>query len=57
MEHFLLELLKIGEWTIAIIFIFAIIGVYATIRWIIRLVRGTESAVESGVKNVEDRFK
>jgi hypothetical protein len=56
MEHTLVHLAEGAAWVFGVIFLFAIIGVYATIRWIVGLVTNTERAVESGVHNVEDRF-
>ncbi|MBV8637190.1 MAG: hypothetical protein JO322_03835 [Candidatus Eremiobacteraeota bacterium] len=56
MEHTLIRLAETAAWLFVIIFIFAIVGVVATIRWIINLVTGTERAVETGVHNVEDHF-
>ncbi len=56
MEHILIRLAETAAWFFVIIFIFAIIGVIATIRWIIGLVTNTERAVETGVHTVEDRF-
>lgn len=56
MEQFLIHLAHAAAWTFLVISLFAIIGVIATIRWIIGLVTGTERAVESGVTNVENRF-
>lgn len=56
MEQTIIHLAEGAAWVFAIIFIFAIIGVVATIRWIIGLVTNTEHAVESGVQNVENRF-
>jgi hypothetical protein len=56
MEHALVRLAETAAWLFFIIFIFAIIGVVATIRWIVNLVTNTERAVETGVHNVEDRL-
>ena len=56
MEHTLIRLAETAAWLFVIIFIFAAIGVVATIRWIVKLVTNTERAVETGVHNVEDRF-
>jgi hypothetical protein len=52
MEH---ALAGIG-WFAVIILVFAIIGVIATIRWIIGLVTNTERAVETGVRSVGDKL-
>lgn len=56
MEHALVRLAETAAWLFAIIFVFAVIGVVATIRWIINLVTNTERAVEGGVRDVEDRL-
>ncbi len=56
MEHALIRLAETAAWLFAVIFVFAIIGVVATVRWIINLVTNTEREVETGVHNVEDRF-
>ena len=40
-------------WVLFIIFLFAVIGFIATIRWIVSIVTGAERAVVSGVENVE----
>jgi hypothetical protein len=54
MEQTLVHLAETAAWFFAIVFVFAIIGVVATIHWIVRMVTGAERAVESGVHNVED---
>jgi hypothetical protein len=53
MQQFVVHLLQVGAWTFGIIFLFAIIGVIAVVRWIVNLFRKTEAAVEGGVQNVE----
>ncbi len=53
MEQFVMHLLHAAAWTFGIIFLFAIIGVIATIRWILGLVFKTERAVEGGIQNAE----
>ncbi|HUA09616.1 MAG TPA: hypothetical protein VMA98_10100 [Candidatus Acidoferrales bacterium] len=45
-----------AAWVIFVVIIFAIIGVVATIRWIVGLVTAGERAVEGGVKSVEDKL-
>jgi hypothetical protein len=40
-------------WVLLIIFVFAIIGFIATIRWIYDMLTGAERAVVSGVEGVE----
>jgi hypothetical protein len=56
MEQTLVHLAQDAAWFIVVVLVFAVIGVIATIRWIIGLVTGAEHAVESGVKNVEDKI-
>ena len=53
MEQFVMHLLHAAAWTFGIIFLFAIIGVVATIRWIFGLMFKTERAVEGGIHNAE----
>ncbi|MFN2449151.1 MAG: hypothetical protein ABR508_05070 [Candidatus Baltobacteraceae bacterium] len=57
MEHALLNLVHAAAWAFLIIFLLALVGVIAIIRWIADAVRTTETAVEGGVQNVEERFK
>lgn len=52
----MIHLAETAAWVFFIIFVFAIIGVWATIRWIVNMVTAGERAVESGVHNVEDSF-
>ena len=54
MEQFVTNLLHAAAWTFGLIFLFAIIGVIAVIRWIIGLFMSGERAVESGVQSVEN---
>jgi hypothetical protein len=56
MEHTIIHMAETAAWVFFIIFVFAIIGVWATIRWIINMVTAGERAVESGVHNVGDKF-
>lgn len=56
MEQTMIHLAETAAWVFFIIFVFAIIGVWATIRWIVNMVTAGERAVESGVHNVEDSF-
>ncbi len=53
MEQTFVHLARDAAWFLLIVFVFAAIGVIATIRWIIGLVMGAERAVESGVESVE----
>lgn len=52
----MIHLAETAAWVFVIMIIFAIIGVVATIRWIINMVTAGERAVESGVHNVENTF-
>jgi hypothetical protein len=54
MEQTVIHMAEGAAWVFVIIFVFAIIGVWATIRWIINMVTAGERAVESGVHNVEN---
>jgi len=54
MEHTIIHIAETAAWVFFVIFLFAIIGVWATIRWIVNMVTAGERAVESGVHNVED---
>lgn len=56
MEHILSNLLHTALWFFFIVFVFAIIGVIAVIGWIVNAVHKTESAVETGVANVEEHL-
>lgn len=53
MEQFVSNLLHAAAWTFAFIFLFAIIGLIATIRWIVNLFMRGEREVEAGVQDVE----
>lgn len=52
-EQFVANLLHAAAWVFGFIFLFALIGFVATIRWIIGLFMKGEQAVESGVQSVE----
>ena len=54
MAEFLSHLIQFSLWVFFVIFAFAIIGVWATIRWIVSLVTRTENAVGAGVQRAED---
>jgi choline dehydrogenase-like flavoprotein len=56
MEHTFVRIAETAAWFMVIVFVFAIIGVYATIHWIVNMVRRGEEAVESGVQNIERRL-
>jgi hypothetical protein len=53
MEALLSHLIHFAAWVFVVLFVFALIGVYATVHWIVRLVTRTEAAVGSGVDSVE----
>jgi len=53
MTGFVLHLLHAAAWAFVIIFILAIVGVIAILRWIAELFMRGESAVKSGVSQVE----
>jgi len=56
MEQTIIHMAEGAAWVFFVIFVFAIIGVYATIKWIVNLVTAGERAVESGVHDVENKF-
>ncbi|HEY1655062.1 MAG TPA: hypothetical protein VGF86_08125 [Candidatus Tumulicola sp.] len=56
MEQSLVHIAATAAWIFVIVFVFALIGVYATIVWIIGLLRRGESAVQSGVENIEHKL-
>jgi hypothetical protein len=56
MEHSLVHLAATAAWIFVIIFIFALIGVYATIAWIAGLLRRGATAVESEVQTIERKL-
>ncbi|HTC29898.1 MAG TPA: hypothetical protein VK702_04175 [Candidatus Acidoferrum sp.] len=56
MEQTVIHMAEAAAWVFVVIFVFAIIGVWATIRWIINMVTAGERAVESGVHGVQDKF-
>lgn len=53
MEHFVANLLHAAAWVFGFIFLFAIIGVIAVVRWIANMVFKTERAVEGGIQSAE----
>lgn len=55
-EHTLVHLAETAAWLFFVLCVFAVIGIVATIRWIINLVTRTEQAVETGVHNVGERL-
>lgn len=57
MEQTLVHLAHAAIWFFIIVFILAFIGLVAIFQWIMNAIRRTETAVEGGVQNVEDRFR
>ena len=53
MGDFLTHLAHAALWVIGVMFIFSLIGIFATIRWIVGLITGAGRAVESGVERAE----
>lgn len=56
MEQSLVHIAATAAWIFVIVFIFALIGVYATIAWIVNMLRRGASAVETGVETIEKRL-
>jgi hypothetical protein len=56
MEQTVIHMAEAAAWVFVVIFVFAIIGVWATIRWIINMVTAGERAVGSSVHGVENKF-
>jgi hypothetical protein len=56
MEQTFVHLAQTAAWFLLIVFVFALIGVYATIHWLVNLFRRGEQAVESGVETVERKL-
>lgn len=56
MEHAVLHLVHIAAWVFFIIFLLALVGLIAIVRWVINAFRRTEAAVEGGVQKVEGTF-
>jgi len=54
MADFLTHLAHAALWVIAVMFVFSLIGIFATIRWIVSLIVGAGRAVEGGVERAED---
>lgn len=57
MEHFFTSMLHGALWAFFIILALAVVGVIAIISWIMAALRKTETAVETGVADVEGRFR
>lgn len=56
MEHTLVHLAATAAWLFFILFLFAVIGVIATVRWIVNLATNTERAVVTGVEDAGRRI-
>jgi hypothetical protein len=56
MEHTLVYLAATAAWLFVIVFAFALIGVYATCRWIVGLFTRAERAVEGGVGEIQRKL-
>ncbi|MDQ2866071.1 MAG: hypothetical protein M3R51_07565 [Candidatus Eremiobacteraeota bacterium] len=56
MEHTLVHLAATAAWLFFILFVFAVVGVVAIVRWIINAVTNTERAVASGVEQAGRRI-
>ena len=56
MEQTFVHIAETAAWFLVIVFIFAVIGVYATIHWIVNLMRRGEQAVETGVQSIERKL-
>ena len=54
MGDFLTHLAHAALWVVGLMFIFSLIGIFATIRWIVGLFVGAERAVGSGVQKAQD---
>ena len=57
MGDFLTHLAHAALWVIGLMFIFSLIGIFATIRWITGLITGAGRAVGSGVEQAEGMFR
>lgn len=56
MEQTMVHLAHAALWFFFVTFVFALIGLYATIHWLVNLFRRGESAVESGINTVERKL-
>lgn len=52
----MVRLAETAAWLFFVVFIFAAIGVVATIRWIVAMVTRGEHAVEAGVADVGEHL-
>ena len=57
MDSFVMHLLHAAAWAFGIIFLLALIGLIAIVRWVMGLFRRGESAVEGGINRVEGTFR
>lgn len=57
MESALVHLAHFALWAFVIIFLLALVGLIAIVRWIVGLFRKGESAVEGGINRVEGTFR
>jgi hypothetical protein len=57
MGDFLTYLAHAALWVIGVMFIFSLIGIFATIRWVVGIVTGAGRAVEGGVERAEDMVR
>lgn len=56
MGSFFVHLAETAAWFLAVVMVFAVIGVVAVIKWIVDATHRTEAAVHSGIENVEGHF-
>jgi len=56
MESAVVHLVHIAAWAFGVIFLLALIGLIAIVRWVVALFRRGEQAVEGGVQRVENTF-
>ncbi len=57
MEHFFISMLHGALWAFLIILALAVVGVIAIVSWVMAALRKTESAVQTGVSDVESKFR
>jgi hypothetical protein len=57
MEQFVTHLVHAAAWFFGFVFLFAIIGFIATIRWIASMFRRGEEAVEGAASEVGSRLR
>ena len=54
---FLSNIAHAALWVVGLMFIFSLIGLFATIKWIVGLFFGAERAVAGGVQRAEDAVR